>query len=143
MRIGVPLKVLGLLSAAAVLIEQATQVSADSSGCTTRYSSTLSAAVYYPEGFGLSGDEHLASRGSITRQVHRDFLDSECFDPYPCYTFDDGTQVKVATNLPTTCHAIFYLVHPCDKQIGPLRVNFFSSFVIISFADFGCKFLTI
>ena len=102
MRIGVPLKVLGLLSAAAVLIEQATQVSADSSGCTIRYSSTLSAAVYYPEGFGLSGDEHLASRGSITRQVHRDFLDSECFDPYPCYTFDDGTQVKVATNLPTT-----------------------------------------
>lgn len=102
MRIGVPLKVLGLLSAAAVLIEQATQVSADSSGCTIRYSSTLFAAVYYPEGFGLSGDEHLASRGSITRQVHRDFLDSECFDPYPCYTFDDGTQVKVATNLPTT-----------------------------------------
>ena len=41
------------------------------------------------------------------------------------------------------CHATFYLVHPCDKQIGPLRVNFFSSFVIISFADFGCKFLTI
>lgn len=101
MRIGVPLKILGLISAAAVLIERVMQVSADSSECTIRYSPALSAAVYYPKGFGLAGDQHLGPEGYVTKQAHRDVLASACFDPYPCYT-EDRTQVKVATHLPTT-----------------------------------------
>ena len=102
MRIGVPLKILGLISAAAALLGEATQASADSSECTIRYSSALSAAVYYPRGFGLAGDQHLASKGYVTTSTHRNVLESECFVPYPCYTLEDGTQVKVAINLPTT-----------------------------------------